>query len=181
MKTQSTKRSTITPIDREVTVAEDGFIVSKTDTTGRLTYINRNFMEVSGYIESELLGQQHNIIRHPDMPRGVFQLLWQELKANREFFGYVKNLCKSGAYYWVFANVTPDFDDRGNLRGYYSVRRKPSVDAVATIEPIYAQMLAEEASGDRKTAPRRAVKILEDFIAEQNQSYFQFMQSLDAA
>lgn len=181
MKTQSIKHKAAAPIDREVTVAEDGFIVSKTDTTGRLTYINRAFMEVSGFVETELLGQQHNIIRHPDMPRGVFHLLWHELKANREFFGYVKNLCKDGAYYWVFANVTPDFDERGNLRGYYSVRRKPNATAVQTIEPIYRRMLEEEASGDRKSAPNRSVKILEDFIAEQNQSYFQFMQSLDAA
>ncbi len=181
LEKKSSKQRLIKPIDKEVHVAEDGFIVSKTDTTGRLTYINRTFMEVSGFVEDELLGQQHNIIRHPDMPRGVFKLLWQELKANREFFGYVKNLCKSGAYYWVFANVTPDFDERENLRGYYSVRRKPAPGAIATIEAVYEKMLAVEAEGDRKTAPDRSIKILQDHIAEQNQTYIQFMQSLDAA
>ncbi|MBB6523262.1 PAS domain-containing protein [Pseudoteredinibacter isoporae] len=181
MKKRSSKRQTIEAINREVLVAEDGFIVSKTDATGRISYINRTFMEVSGFVESELLGHQHNVIRHPEMPRGVFQLLWQELKADREFFGYVKNLCRDGAYYWVFANVTPDVDEQGNLRGYYSVRRKPAPGAINAIEPIYARMLDEESRGDRKTAPTRSVKILQAYLAEQNQSYIQFMQQLDAA
>ncbi|GAA6153094.1 PAS domain-containing protein [Pseudoteredinibacter isoporae] len=181
MKKNALKRQNIQAINKEVVVAEDGFIVSKTDATGRLTYINRTFMEVSGFVESELLGHQHNVIRHPDMPRGVFQMLWQELKAEREFFGYVKNLCRDGAYYWVFANVTPDVDEDGTLRGYYSVRRKPAIDAVKTIEPIYARMLEEERRGDRKTAPNRSAQMLQDHLAEQNQSYIQFMQQLDAA
>lgn len=181
MKKSVLKRQNIQAINREVVVAEDGFIVSKTDASGRLTYINRTFMEVSGFIESELLGHQHNVIRHPDMPRGVFQLLWQELKANREFFGYVKNICRDGAYYWVFANVTPDVDEDGNLRGYYSVRRKPVPGAVSAIAPIYTKMLEEENRGDRKTAPDRSVKILQDHLEAQNQSYIQFMQQLDAA
>ena len=181
MSPKAYKKGQITPIDREVHLAEDGFIVSKTDTTGRLTYINRTFMEISGFVEDDILGQPHNVIRHPDMPRGVFKLLWQELKANREFFGYVKNLCKSGTYYWVFANITPDFDESGNLRGYYSVRRKPLPEAIKKIEVIYAKMRQVEAQSDRKTAPDRSIKILEDHIAEQNQSYIQYMQSLDTA
>ena len=134
-------KPSITPIDREIRLGDDEFIVSKTDTKGIITYCNRVFMHIAGYSEAELLGKQHNIVRHPDMPRGVFRFLWQTLQDGEEFFGYVKNMCKSGAYYWVFANVTPDYDARGRVVGYYSVRRKPSDQAIAALAPIYKEML----------------------------------------
>ena len=124
-------KKNIQPIDRERKLRVEDFIVSKTDPSGRITYCNRVFMEIAGYAESELLGQQHNIIRHPDMPRVVFHLLWQTLSNGREFFGYIKNLCKDGSYYWVFANLTPTFDAGGRIVGYYSVRRRPTAQAIA--------------------------------------------------
>lgn len=96
-------KNTITPRNNEHALREDEFIVSKTDTRGVITYCNRTFMRISGFSEAELFGQPHNIIRHPDMPRGAFRLLWKQLQAGNEFFGYVKNLCKDGSYYWVLA------------------------------------------------------------------------------
>lgn len=80
-------------------MCESDFIVSKTNSTGRLTDCNRTFIEFSGYSEQQLLGKQHNIVRHPDIPRSVFNLLWQTIKSGNEFFGYVKNMSKDGSYY----------------------------------------------------------------------------------
>ncbi|WP_413282904.1 PAS domain-containing protein [Vibrio sp. MA40-2] len=127
----------------EITFMTDELIVSKTDRNGNITYANRTFMKVSNFSEQKILGNPHNIIRHPDMPKGVFYGLWKTLKSEREFFGFVKNITADGNYYWVFANITPDYLD-GNVVGYYSVRRKASQQAVATIEPFYQQMLALE-------------------------------------
>ncbi|MCG7947778.1 MAG: PAS domain S-box protein, partial [Candidatus Thiodiazotropha taylori] len=89
----------IQPTNREVLVSERDFIVSKTDTKGRIVYANRLFMKISGYREAELLGKQHNLLRHPDMPRGVFHLLWSKIMQGEECFAYIKNLCKNGDHY----------------------------------------------------------------------------------
>jgi len=104
------KQKHIVPTDRERVMRKEEFIVSKTDLTGRITYGNRIFIEFSGYSEAELLGAQHNIIRHPDMPRAVFNLLWDTIAQGNEIFAYVKNMSKDGGFYWVFANVTPSYD-----------------------------------------------------------------------
>ncbi len=172
------KRS-ITPIDREVRLSDDEFIVSKTDPKGIITYTNRVFMHIAGYSESELLGKQHNVVRHPDMPRGAFRFLWQTLQNGDEFFGYVKNMCKSGAYYWVFANVTPDYDANGNVIGYYSVRRKPSDRAIATITPIYREMLALEQKVGPKDGPDASIQLLLQKLDELGMTYNELIMSLD--
>ncbi|SFG12060.1 PAS domain-containing protein [Neptunomonas qingdaonensis] len=169
----------ITPIDHEVVLADNEFIVSKTDTKGIITYVNRTFMAIAGYAEAELLGKQHNIIRHPDMPRGAFQLLWNTLQQGEEFFGYVKNLCKDGSYYWVFVNVTPDFDTRGQLRGYYSARRKPSRLAINTIKPIYQEMLQIENNSSTKEAIAHSLAYLNDTLHSLNTSYPHLILSLN--
>lgn len=169
----------ITPIDHEVVLADDEFIVSKTDTKGIITYVNRTFMAIAGYAEAELLGKQHNIIRHPDMPRGAFQLLWDTLQQGEEFFGYVKNLCKDGSYYWVFVNVTPDFDTRGQLRGYYSVRRRPTRLAINTIKPIYEKMRQIENSSSTKEATAHSMAYLTDTLQSLNTSYPDLILSLN--
>jgi len=126
-------KNKIQPINKERKLKEEDFIVSKTDPSGRITYTNRIFMQIAGYSEAELLGQQQNIIRHPDMPRGIFQLLWDTLKQGREFFGYVKNMSRDGSFYWVFANITPTLNPSGKLVGYYSVRRRPKEEWVRLI------------------------------------------------
>lgn len=169
----------ITPIDHEVSLSDDEFIVSKTDTKGIITYVNRTFMGIAGYSEPELLGKQHNIIRHPDMPRGAFKLLWDTLQEGNEFFGYVKNLCKDGSYYWVFANVTPDYDTRGQLRGYYSVRRKPTRTAINTITPVYKKMLEIERNGATKDATSRSMAYLAETLESLNTDYQSLILSLD--
>lgn len=154
----------ITPSNIEKKLADEDFIVSKTDTTGRITYANRIFMEIAGYPEHELIGEQHNIIRHPDMPRGVFRFMWNTLKAGDEFFGFAKNLCSDGGFYWVFANITPDYDKDGKLQGYYSVRRTPPKSAVETLVPIYQEMLAIEKRSSVKEAPDKSLEYLFDVV-----------------
>jgi len=128
----------------EHTYGDNEFIVSKTDRKGLITYCNEIFMKLAMYDESELLGQPHNIIRHPDMPAAAFADLWNVVQAGREWHGIVKNRCRNGDYYWVDATVTPTFDNNGRIINYMSVRRKPSRQQIEEASSLYAGMLAEE-------------------------------------
>jgi len=150
--------------------AED-FIVSKTDTKGKITYCNEIFMDMAGATEGELLGKPHNIIRHPDMPWAVFKLLWDKVQGGEEVFAYVKNKSFDGAYYWVYANVTPSYDERGNIIGYYSVRIKPNEKALEAIKPVYQKMLELEATGGMEAS----TKYLMDLLNEKGVSYDEFI------
>ena len=171
-------KQAISPVEHEVMLADDEFIVSKTDPKGRITYCNRTFMRIAGYSEKELLNIQHNIVRHPDMPRGVFRFLWQTLEQGQEFFGYVKNMTSDGSYYWVFANVTPDYDRNGQLKGYFSVRRKPKPSAIAAIEPVYREMLEVEQRSGSKNGPDESIQLLQQKLQQLDTSYEQFVLSL---
>ncbi|MBW9257987.1 MAG: PAS domain-containing protein [Candidatus Thiodiazotropha sp. (ex. Lucinisca nassula)] len=157
----------IQPTNREVLVSERDFIVSKTDTKGRIVYANRLFMKISGYRETELLGKQHNLLRHPDMPRSVFHLLWSKIIQGEECFAYIKNLCKNGDHYWVLANVTPDYDPMDQIIGYFSVRRKPSREAVDYFSGLYQQMLSKETSAGPKNAIAASTELLNQAINDQ--------------
>ncbi len=157
---------------------EDDFLVSKTDLKGRITYGNRIFIEFSGYDERELLGAQHNIVRHPDMPRGVFKYLWDTLQNGHECFAYVKNMSKDGGFYWVFANVTPSFDAQGQMDGYFSVRRKPRPQAVEPVTQLYTQMLEAERRAGPKDACAASLALLTGLLAEKGMSYESFILSI---
>lgn len=125
----------ITNIER---VLQDGQApTSRTDTSGNITYVNQDFVEISGYSEGELLGQPQNIVRHPDMPVEAFADLWACIKSGKPWTGMVKNRCKNGDHYWVEANVAPIYDD-GTLMGYTSVRGKPTIGQVRAAEAAYA-------------------------------------------
>jgi PAS domain S-box-containing protein len=138
----------VRPTGIERTFEPHETIVSKTDPQGRLTYVNDVFLRVSGYAEGELLGRPHNVIRHPDMPRSVFKLLWDSLAQRREVFAYVVNLSADGSHYWVFAHVTPSLRG-GRVVGYHSNRRVPRPGAIAAVKPLYARLRAEEARHPR--------------------------------
>ena len=168
----------ITPTSTEKVMREDDFIVSKTDPTGRITYGNRIFIEFSGYTEAELLGSQHNIIRHPDMPRAVFGLLWDSIRAKHEFNGSFKNMAQDGSFYWVFANVTPDLDPQGNISGFSSVRRKPKPTAVAAVADLYRVMRDAERRAGPKDAIAASNKILTDLLTEKGMSYDELVLAL---
>jgi len=146
---------------------ENDFIVSKTDLKGKITYCNRIFMDMAEYSEEELLGAPHNIIRHQDMPQAVFKLLWERIQNKEEVFAYVLNATKNNNEYWVFANVTASLDARGNVIGYYSVRRKPNPKAIEIIKPLYAQMLQTQ----KRSGVDASMKILTDLLEEKGMSY----------
>lgn len=137
----------------EQTFSSDELIVSKTDLKGHITYANRTFMRICNFSEKQLLGQPHNIIRHPDMPRGVYYAMWKSLKLKQEFFGFVKNITADGHYYWVFANITPDYVD-DKVIGFYSVRRQAPKTAVEQITQHYQQMLQLERTLPENQAPK---------------------------
>ncbi|MCA9018573.1 MAG: PAS domain S-box protein [Planctomycetaceae bacterium] len=145
------------PTGRERTFADHEIIVSKTDLKGRITYANHTFIQISGYFEEELLGQPHNLIRHPDMPRSVFKLLWNTIQSGEEIFAYVVNLCKNGDHYWVLAHVTPTFNLSGEIIGYHSSRRVPERQALEKVIPLYRSLKhIEEASLDWRTGIQNA-------------------------
>ena len=160
--------------NKEHMVEESAFLVSKTDTKGRIIYCNIPFAQIVGAKGNELIGKPHNIVRHPDMPRAIFKLLWEHIKDKKEIFAYVKNKSFDGGYYWVFANITASVDDRNNTVGYYSVRRKPNPKAIEVIEPIYQKLLSVEKSGGMDAS----MKFLTDFLNEKNLSYDEFVNNL---
>jgi PAS domain S-box-containing protein len=146
--------------NHEKVMPDDGFIVSKTDTKGFIIYMNRVFVEMSGWSRRELMGANHNIIRHPHMPRIAFKLVWDLIQNKKEFFGFVKNLRKDGGFYWVFAYITADVDLNGNIVSYTSFRKKPSRKAIETIEPIYKELVEIEKVSGMEGSYRRLKEML---------------------
>ncbi|GIM91570.1 PAS domain-containing protein [Paractinoplanes toevensis] len=132
------------PTGVEHTFGPDEIIVTKTDPRGLITYTNDVFLRVSACTEKEALGQPHSLIRHPDMPRAVFKLLWDTLGRREEIFAYVLNLALDGGHYWVFAHVTPSYDRVGQLVGYHSSRRHPDPASVLAIKQVYDRILRIE-------------------------------------
>ena len=152
---------------------EDEVIVSKTDLKGRLTYVNRVFIDISGYQEPELLGEPHSLIRNPEMPRSVFKLLWGTIGAGREIFAYVNNMSKNGDHYWVLAHVTPSFDKNGQIVGYHSNRRVPDRDVLnSTIIPLYKAVLDEEnRHKNAKEGMNKGFEMLLDAVKQKGMNY----------
>ena len=160
---------------KDITWAKDKLIVSKTDLTGRITYANRQFMQISGYNERELLGKQHNVIRHAFMPRGAFKLMWKNLKNKQEFFAFVINATKNEDYYWVFAHVTPIYDDDKSVIGYYSVRRVMPESLKPIVIDLYEKALATENGLSEKQATQASYDFLLKYMEDNNLVYNDFI------
>ena len=158
----------------EILMHKDDLIVSKTDLKGRITYGNEAFIRMSGYTEKELLQSPHNILRHSDMPKLVFKLLWDRIKAKKAINAYVKNSTKNGDYYWVFANVTASLDKNENIIGYYSVRRKPSDKGKKAAEQLYKQLLTSEQEGGVDASG----KLLNEILKNAGVNYDEFIVNL---
>lgn len=170
---------TVTPTGVERTLGEEELIVSKTDLKGRITYANDVFLRMARYPRHELIGAPHSIIRHPDMPRCVFKLLWDTIEAKQEIFAYVVNLAADGSHYWVYAHVTPTFDDQGNIIGYHSNRRKPDRGPIEKVKPIYDLLLKEEARhANAKEGMAASFNMMVDFLKQQGVGYDEFVLSL---
>jgi methyl-accepting chemotaxis protein len=143
---QNRMRSNLPVTGREVEIAEGEVLVSQTDPKGVITAVNRAFVRLSGYTAAELIGQPHNLIRHPDMPSEAYADMWKTLKSGRPWVGRVKNRCKNGDHYWVEANVTPILQ-RGQTTGYISVRRKLGREQIRAAESAYAAIRSGQAAG----------------------------------
>ena len=160
--------------NNEKVLNQNDFIISKTDTKGKIIYCNEIFAEMAGYPAADLIRANHNLIRHPDMPRIAFKILWELIQQKDEFFGFVKNLRADGGYYWVFAYITADLDTQGNITSYTSVRRKMPQSAIDIISPIYKQLVDAEKSGGMEASE----KLLHTLLAQHRLEYREFIINL---
>jgi len=169
----------VRPTGEERSFAAEELIVSKTDLRGVITYANDVFLRVGAYALDEVIGQPHNLIRHPDMPKALFKLLWDTLAAGQELFAYIDNLAADGANYWVLAHVTPSYGAGGQVVGYHSNRRSPSPRAIAAVRPLYAQLLAEERRHPNgRTAVEASSALLARLVADRAPSYEELIWSV---
>lgn len=127
-------------MNEEYILQETDFLVSQTDSMGIILFANEDFCKVAGYSLEELIGQEHNIVRHPDMPKAAFRDLWDTIKADKTWEGYVKNKTKSGNYYWVYSIVYPIRSGKSNDITYISCRRKPSREEIQLASDLYKTM-----------------------------------------
>ena len=131
------------PLNEEV-FFDGKTLISETDTKGIITFVNRKFVEMSGYTKEEALGQPHSILRHPDMPKAAFEEMWKVVKSGKIWEGYVKNLRKDGKFYWVIVNIIPKYDDNQNIIGYTASRKIPNRDMIDKIYIQYQEMIKKE-------------------------------------
>jgi aerotaxis receptor len=126
-------------IDKETVLTDNAFLVSETDLEGNIIFANKEFCDIAEYELNELIGKPHNIIRHKDMPKAAFKDLWETVKSNDVWQGYVKNKTKSNGFYWVYATIYPFINENGE-QCYLSCRRKPSKEEVIKHEALYKTM-----------------------------------------
>lgn len=172
-------RVRVTPTGQERSFDSRELIVSKTDPKGIITYANQTFLNISHYGWEDVIGQPHNMIRHPRMPRGLFSLLWETIATGEEVFAYINNLAADGANYWVLAHVTATFDSTGRIVGYHSNRRLPARSPIEAVTPLYERMLASEARHDRAVdAARAGHDTLRAHLEERDMTYDRFIWDL---
>jgi PAS domain S-box-containing protein len=164
-----------TPIDNEIQLSTKRYIVSKTDPKGIIEYGNDYFVEISGYTEKELIGQPHSIIRHPDMPKVVFKMMWDRIKQNENIMAVVKNLAKDGSYYWVVTEFEAKVDPISNeIISYTAFRKAATPKAVEAIAPIYQKLIEIEKEGGMEASE----KYLRGYLEENGVTYDEFINKL---
>ncbi len=164
-----------TPIDEEIKLNSKRYIVSKTDNKGIIEYGNDYFVEISGYKESEMIGQPHNIIRHPDMPKIIFKLMWDRISSGENIFAIVKNMAKDGRYYWVITEFEAKADSLTNkISKFTAFRQAAPANVVATITPLYAKLVDIEA----QSGVEGSTKYLIGYLEDQGKSYDDFVDDL---
>jgi len=153
-------RPKVEPKNIESVFLPDEMFFSTTDLKGIILSGNDVFIRVSKFSKEELIGKPHNIIRHPDMPRIVFKLLWDYIQSGKPIVAYVKNIAKDGSYYWVLATVVPIFDNEGNIEKYLSIRIKPTTQFFDHIPKVYAELLNAEKSGGMEASLKKLEEIV---------------------
>ncbi|MDO5105148.1 PAS domain-containing protein [Capnocytophaga sp.] len=163
------------PINKEVLWDKTKIIISETDSFGTITSVNSVFSDVSGYTIDELVGQPHSIIRHPDMPKIIFKMLWENLKQGNNFIGIVKNLAKSGRYYWVVTDFEIHRDETGNIFGYVGKRKAVPQSVVDNyVAPFYETLLKLEKIGGIELSHR----FFKNYLVKQGKDYIDFIISI---
>lgn len=164
-----------TPRNNEIKLNPKRYIVSKTDAKGIIEYGNDYFVEISGYSEKELIGKPHSIVRHPDMPKIAFKLMWDRIKQGKNFMAVVKNLAKDGSYYWVITDFEPKMDPLTNEPiSYTAFRKSAPQNAIDTMTPIYAKLVEIEKEGGMEASE----KYLKGFLEDKKMTYDQFVDNL---
>ncbi len=172
--THSPSPDVLTGVERHFD--RDEIVVSKTDPKGRITYANRTFLQLSDFTEAEVLGAPHSIIRHPEMPSCIFELMWSTILDGREIFAYVVNRSQNGDHYWVLAHVTPTFEAGGAIVGFHSNRRCPAREAVDTVSSLYGELRAiERGASSPKEGLAAARARLDDEVEASAKSYAEFV------
>jgi PAS domain S-box-containing protein len=162
------------PINEEIELDPKKYIVSKTDPKGIITYGNDYFTEISRYTADELIGKPHNILRHPDMPKVIFKLVWDRIQAGETVYGLIKNLAKDGRYYWVFSEFVPNKTSYGVINGYTAYRQAASKKAVIAIEPLYRKLREiEDQSGIEGSEA-----YLKGFLEEEHTTYDKYIDKI---
>ena len=163
------------PINEEIKLSPKRYIVSRTDADGIIEYGNDYFVEISGYKEDELVGQSHNLIRHPDMPRITFKLMWDRIKKGQNFMAVVKNLAKDGRYYWVFTDFESKFDPVTNkIVSHTAYRKAAPQKAIDKMIPLYKKLLELEETGGIEASEQ----YFNEFLKENNTDYDNFINEL---
>jgi len=151
------------PRDEAIELDPKRYIVSETDAKGNITYCNEYFREVSGYTEDELIGAPHNIVRHPDMPKVVFKLLWETISKGKNINAIIKNLAKDGRYYWIFTEFEIRKNtDTGEIIGYHASRKTISKFVIEIIAELYAKLLEIEKTQGVNASEEYLVKFLKE-------------------
>lgn len=164
-----------TPTNHEIKLDPKRYIVSKTDPKGFIEYGNDYFVEISGYSESELIGKPHSIVRHPDMPKIVFKMMWERINRGQNIMAVVKNLAKDGSYYWVITEFEPKFDPISNqILSHTAFRKAAPRKAIDAMTPIYQKLIEIEKDGGMEASE----KYLRGFLEEKNTTYDDFMNDL---
>ncbi len=163
------------PVDEEIMLDPKRYIVSKTDKRGVIEYGNDYFVEISGYSEAELIGKPHSIIRHPDMPKIVFKMMWDRILNDQNIMALVKNMAKDGRYYWVVTEFETKKDPINNqIIGFTAFRKAAPREAISKIEPLYKKLIEIEKVGGMEAAE----KYLRGYLEEAGKSYDEFIDEL---
>ncbi|TPN85414.1 PAS domain-containing protein [Aquimarina algicola] len=162
------------PIDVEIVLDPKETIMSKTDPKGIIEYANDYFMQICGYEEHELIGQPHNVIRHPDMPKVIFKWLWQRLQAKENIHALVKNLAKDGRYYWVITDFEVKVDEVGDIVSLFARRKAPPRETIEKVSSLYKKLLSIEESRGVEVSE----KYLVGFLEEKGMTYDEFIEDI---
>ncbi|WP_103071249.1 PAS domain-containing protein [Aquimarina sediminis] len=162
------------PINVEIMLDPKKTIMSKTDPKGIIEYANDYFMEICGYEEHELIGQPHNVIRHPDMPKVIFKWLWQRLNAKENIHALVKNLAKDGRYYWVITDFEVKQDESGEITSFFARRKAPPRDTIEKVSELYRKILSIEQARGVEVAE----KYLIGYLEEKEMTYDEFIEDI---